>query len=252
VPTDKAVPTDNAAAWDKYSAAYQAAARLSTDVAHYGPDIATESELRLLGHLRGKRVLELGCGGAQCSIAFAKQGAHAIGVDASGKQLGFARRLCEREDVKVELHHGDLADLAFLRADSIDLVFSAEAFGFVDDLNRVFRHVHRVLRRGAPFVFSLPHPAWHLVDTHDEAGPLLVRRSYFDRSAIDHEIDGIAFTDHHHTVGDIFAGLTRTNFRVDTVLEPEPLTDGPRSPLWHDAFRLLPRTLVVRARKEGT
>ena len=246
------MPADNAAAWDKYSAAYQAAARLPTDVAHYGPDIATEAELRLLGHLQGKRVLELGCGGAQCSIAFAKQGAHAIGVDASGEQLAFARRLCEREDVKLELHHGDLADLAFLRADSIDLVFSAGAFGFVDDLNRVFRQVHRVLRRGAPFVFSLPHPAWHLVETDDSDGPLPVRRSYFDRSPSGHEIDGIAFTEYHRTVGDIFSGLTRTNFRIDTVLEPEPLSGGPRSQLWHDAFRLVPRTLVIRARKEGT
>ena len=246
------VPTDNAAAWDKHSAAYQAAARLSTEVAHYGPDIATDGELRLLGNLRGKRVLELGCGGAQCSIAFAKQGAHAIGVDASEEQLAFARRLCEREGVKVELHHGDLADLAFLRADSIDLVFSAEAFGFVDDLNRVFRQVHRVLRRGAPFVFSLPHPAWHLADTDGSEGPLVVRRSYFDRSPIDHEVDGIVFTDYHHTVADIFSGLMRTNFRVDSMLEPEPLPGGPRSALWRDAFRLVPRTLVIRARKEGT
>jgi hypothetical protein len=81
---------------------------------------------------------------------------------------------------------------------------------------------------------------------------LQVRRSYFDRSPIDHEVDGIGFTDYHHTVGDIFSGLTRTNFRVDTVLEPEPLAVGPRSPLWDDAFRLVPRTLVIRARKEGT
>jgi SAM-dependent methyltransferase len=197
-------------------------------------------------------VLELGCGGAQSSIAFAKQGAHAIGVDASGEQLTFARRLCEREGVKVELHQGDLADLAFLRADGIDLVFSAGAFGFVDDLNRVFRQVHRVLRRGAPFVFSLPHPAWHLVDADDTGGPLPVRRSYFDRSPIDHEVDGTAFTLYHHTVGDIFSGLTRTNFRVDTVLEPEPSANGPRSDLWREAFRLVPRTLVIRARKEGT
>ena len=246
------MPTDNAAAWDKYSAAYQAAARLPTEVAHYGPDIATDAELRLLGHLQGKRVLELGCGGAQCSIAFAKQGAHAIGVDASGEQLAFARRICEREDVKVELHHGDLADLAFLRADSIDLVFSSGAFGFVDDLNRVFRQVHRVLRRGAPFVFSLPHPASHLVDTGDTAGGLQVRRSYFDRAPIDHEVGGIAFAHYHHTVGDVFSGLTRTNFRVDTLLEPEPSAGGPRSPLWNEAFRLVPPTLVIRARKEGT
>ena len=69
---------------------------LRPSVAHYGPDIPTEAELRLLGDLKGKKVLELGCGGAQCSIAFAKQGATAIGVDFSAAQLAFARQLCER------------------------------------------------------------------------------------------------------------------------------------------------------------
>src|SRR6059058_6554258 len=112
------MPVDNIAAWDRHASAYQAGAQLPTDVAHYGPDIGTEADFRLLGRLDGKRVLELGCGGAQCSIAFAKQGAHAIGVDFSAEQLAFARRLCEREEVKVELHHGDLADLAFVRADT--------------------------------------------------------------------------------------------------------------------------------------
>ena len=42
--------------------------------------------------------------------------------------------------------------------------FSAYAFGYVDDLNRVFRQVHRVLKRGAPLVFSLPHPAYDVID----------------------------------------------------------------------------------------
>src|SRR5204862_7255511 len=122
------LPPDNAAAWGRHSSSYQEGARLPTDVAHYGPDIGTEADFRLLGDLKGKRVLELGCGGAQCSIAFAKQGAHAIGIDFSAEQLAFARRLCERDEVKVELRQGDLADLAFLRAEAIDLVFSAYAF----------------------------------------------------------------------------------------------------------------------------
>src|SRR5207249_2865411 len=108
-------------------------------------------------------VLELGCGGAQCSIAFAKQGATAIGVDFSAEQIAFARRLCEREEVKVELREGDLADLAFLRGDTIDVCFSAYAFGYVDDLGRVFRQVHRVLKEDGPLVFSLPHPAYDMI-----------------------------------------------------------------------------------------
>jgi len=246
----KGVPTDNAAAWDRHSSGYQAGAQLPTDVAHYGPDIHNEADLRLLGNLSGKRVLELGCGGAQCSIAFAKQGAIAIGVDFSAEQLAFAKRLADREGVKVELHHGDLADLAFVRGESIDLVFSAYAFGYVEDLNRVFRQVHRVLKQNAPLVFSLPHPSYDMID--DEAEPaLLVRRPYFDRAPIDYEWNGIAFTDYHHTISDLFMGLVRSGYRVDTILEPEPTATGPRSMFWRETFRYVPRTLVMRARKEG-
>jgi SAM-dependent methyltransferase len=243
------VPTDSAAAWDRYSAVYQAGAQLPTDVAHYGPDIPSEADLRLLGDLRGKRVLELGCGGAQSSIAFAKQGATAIGVDFSAEQLAFGRRLAEREEVKVELRQGDLADLAFLRADSIDVVFSSYAFGFVEDLNRVFRQVHRVLKVGAPLVFSLAHPAYDLLD--DASTPPVVRRSYFDRGPVAYDWGGIPFTSHHHTFADLYMNLIRASYRVDQILEPAPATGGPRSQFWRDAFSVVPRTLIIRARKEG-
>ncbi len=195
-------------------------------------------------------MLELGCGGAQCSIAFAKQGATAIGVDISAAQLAYARQLCEAEEVKVELRQGDLADLAFLRADSIDLVFSAYAFGYVEDLNRVFRQVHRVLKVGAPLVFSLHHPAYAMID--DEADPgLLVRRSYFDRSPSSSSGVGSTSSPIHHTFADLYMGLNRASYRVDLILEPEPIAGAPRGHLWRDPMTHVPRTLIIRARKEG-
>src|SRR3979490_255779 len=42
---------------------------LSTDIVQYGPDIPTEADLRLLGSLENKRVLELGCGGGPNAVA---------------------------------------------------------------------------------------------------------------------------------------------------------------------------------------
>jgi SAM-dependent methyltransferase len=225
---------------------YAARAALPTDTPHYGPDIPTEAELRLCGDVRAKRVLELGCGPGQASIAFARAGAVTIGIDPSADQLALARRRCEAEGVRIDLHHGDLADLAFLRADSIDLAFSALGLAFVEDLGRVFRQVHRVLKPGAPLVFSVPHPAYDVID--DAGDAIRVARSYFDRGPLA-GADGEPA--HHHTVGDLFTALVRANFRVDVVLEPEPTRSGPRSPHWREAFRLLPPTLVLRARKEG-
>lgn len=241
---------DNAAAWDRFSAAYQAEARLPTDAAHYGPDIPTETDLRLLGSVKGRRVLELGCGGGQCSIAFAKQGASVTGVDHSAEQLTFARRLAESEGVKAEFRLGDLADLAFLRTDSVDAVFSSYAFGYVEDIGRVFRQVHRVLKVGAPLVFSLGHPAYHLID--DDADPaLLIRRSYFDRRPLTEHHPGVEFTVFPHTFADLTMGLLKSSYKIETILEPEPASGGPRSNLWRETFRYVPRTIIFKARKEG-
>jgi hypothetical protein len=35
------------------------------------------------------------------------------------------------------------------------------------------------------------------------------------------------------------------------VLEPEPIPDGYRSSHWRDAYAWVPRTLIMRARKQG-
>jgi ubiquinone/menaquinone biosynthesis C-methylase UbiE len=214
---------------------------MAVDVARYGPDIPTEAELKLCGNVEGKRALELG-GTAQAAIAFAKQGAHAIAVDSSSDRLADLRRRADEDEVKIELHESDLADIAFVRADSIDLAFSSYAFDDVDDLNRVFRQVHRVLRQDCPLVFSLSHPSYAMIDDAAE-DPLLVRRSYFERST-----DG---EKPHRTISELFTGLIRSNFRVDTILEPSPANAGPRSSEWREAFRYVPRTLIIRARKEG-
>jgi hypothetical protein len=45
--------------------------------------------------------------------------------------------------------------------------------------------------------------------------------------------------------------LVRASYRVDVMLEPEPTAGGPRSMHWHESFQWVPRTLIVRARKEG-
>lgn len=216
----------------------------------FGPGAEAEGDLRLIGNVADKRVLELGCGNGRASVAFALQGARAIALDPSPEQLAAARRLSEREGVKVELHEGTPADLAFVRAESIDVVFSALALNLVDDVNRVFRQVHRVLRQGSPFVFSVVHPANALLDDGVDS-PATLRRTYFDRSPIDFGTDRPPFTGHVHTVSDLFAGLGRANFRVDLLLEPEPrlasLPPGvrPLRPAW------FPPILIMRARKEG-
>jgi SAM-dependent methyltransferase len=199
-------------------------------------DTPTDLELRLLGDLRGKRVLDLGCGTGSGAIAFAQQGAIVIALDTSESRLAHARARAEQEEVKVEWRKGDLADLAFLRAESIDAAYSADKVAEVDDASRLFRQVQRVLKPNGPFVFSYEHPVAVCV------GPAgTIERSYFEPGPIDVERDGEAVRVYTRGIGEVFTELGRAGFRVDTVLEPRPDTPGAR----------VPATIVWRARKEG-
>jgi SAM-dependent methyltransferase len=236
--------------WSRFSAAAPAGTTLPTDVASYGADIPTESDLKLLGPLDGKRILDLGCGAGHNAIALARQGAKVIAVDESADQIAAAREACEREGVKIELHHAPLAELAFVRADTIDACFSAYGLAGIGDLDRVLRQVHRVLRPEQPLVFSLPHPAFAVVDPGN-IDPLRIRRSYFDPAPVAWSGADGATPDRPRTLQELATSLFRNNFRLDNLLEPEPSTGGARSPHWTEAMRWLPATLILRARKQG-
>ncbi len=226
-------------------AAFPADAELPVDVVSYGPDIPDESALRLLGPTEGKRVLVLGAGHGHTAVALAGQGAHVIVVDGHLDRLDAARGLADAHEVKLELHHGDLAELAFVRADTIDAALSAHELGRVDDLDRVLRQVNRVLRTGSALVCSLPHPAFLMLDD-TEPGPPRVRRPYADRASRAVGDDRV----HPRTVADVFSSFGRANFRVDALLEPPVEHDLP-SPFWTETMSLVPATLVVRGRKDG-
>ena len=225
----------------RFSVAGPAGRDLPTDVVTYGPDIAREDTLKLLGNVDGKRVLDLGCGTGHNAIALARQGAKVLAVDESSDQVAEARSAAEAEQVKVELHHAPLAELAFIRADTIDAVVSVWSLAGVEDIDRVFRQVDRVLRPEHPLVLSMPHPAFGSVDTEDPERR--VHRSYWDAATT----DGPGA----RTISALFTSLGRANFRVDTLLEPQPPGGGARSASWHDHMRFVPATLIIRARKQG-
>ena len=164
-------PTDtlerNRQSWNHISPQYQAHRRISTDDVHYGPLAPGERELGLLEDVRGKQILEIGCGGGQNSIALAKWGATCTGLDPSAAQLEHARRLAQEEGVAIRFVNGAAEDLSAFDENTFDLVLSSFAFDYVADLPRTYSEVGRVLRPGNLFVFCHSHPwfqavGWHL------------------------------------------------------------------------------------------
>lgn len=247
VPPPSATPAPEG--WHRFTTA-ETPDGVGGTVAVYGADLPSESELRLLGTVDGKRVLDLGCGTGHNAVVFAQQGAKVIGVDPSAERLAHARDRAEEAGCRVELHQAGLADLAFLRSDSVDAAISVMALATVDDLARVFRQVHRVLKPEAPLVCSFPHPAFAMLDPAGQ-DPLRIARPYDQSGPLTWELGQETVQDQTRTIGEIFTTLHRASFGVDQLLEPTAAGSGHRSAQFADAMRFVPATVVFRARKQG-
>ena len=190
----------------------------------YGPNVPHEGELRLCGDVQAKRTIELGIAPEINALALARAGAKSMAVDPSADRITSARAAAESEGLRVEFHQGDLADLGFATSASVDLVIAAGSLDAIDDLARVLRQVHRVLKPEHAFVMTFHHPIAAMLD----GAEVVLRRPYGQPPS--------------RTVSDLFMAAHRANFRIDVM---------------HELFAvghlnaMVPSTLVLRARKLG-
>jgi SAM-dependent methyltransferase len=115
-----------------------------------------EYSYHLLGDVRGKRIVDFGCGSGANSLLLAARGAQVVGVDISQDLLRLAQRrlaVNQRQD-GAQFIAGSAHDLPFPDG-SIDIVFGIAILHHLD-LALVSREVHRVLRTGGRGIFQEP------------------------------------------------------------------------------------------------
>jgi len=245
--------------WEENSAGYQRDSNIGTRSAHYGPFSPGESELRLLGDVKGKKILEIGCGGGQCSIAFAKQGAKCTGVDISKEQLEYAEELAKKNNVSVKFVQGDIQTLKQFKSSDYDIVFSAFALQYIPDLGKCFKEVYRALRKKGVLVLGLSHPFYDAISpktmkitrNYNKAGKFVNIETWPDGSK--HK-----FVEFLHKISEVTDGLIDSGFVLEKVIEPLE-TKGHHigwsaGKVWREIYprklvKLIGPTIIFKARK---
>ena len=98
---------------------------------------------KTLGDLRGKSLLDIGCGLGEASVYFALEGAHVTATDVSPGMCDATRRLAQAEGVTVETHLSAAEDLQ-LGDRQFDIIYVGNTLHHVDiatTLDRLLPHL---------------------------------------------------------------------------------------------------------------
>jgi SAM-dependent methyltransferase len=205
----------------------------------------------LLPDLRGRRVVDLGCGfGWFCRWARAQGAASVLGIDVSARML--ARAKAETADLAISYLKADLEGLR-LGEGAFDVAYSALAFHYLEHLDRLLAEIHGALAAGGMLVFSVEHPIYTAPSKPGWIGEGTAKRwpvgGYLD--------EGVRITDwlapgvikRHRTVATYLNGLLSAGFALSRIDEWAPSKEQIAAhPEWADE-RQRPTFLLVACRR---
>lgn len=210
---------------------------------------------RLLPGLKGKAVLDLGCGYGCGSLFLAQSGAkRVLGIDLSEKMLDVAQKdFCHP---LVEYRRMDMEDLSQL-TEAFDLVYSSLAFHYVEDFLKLAKDIYRLLKSGGVLLFSQEHPIVTATMNCKGHYNLSQDGEYASYTFSDYGrggkrighwfIDGVE--NYHRPMGEIVTTLSQTGFRIEALVEPlpEPWAVSEKPDLAKEYIK--PTFLIIKAAK---
>ncbi len=172
--------------------------------------------LSLLPDVKGKKILDAGCGPGNYADWLANKGAIVTAVDYSDEMIRLGK---EKAGDKVNFVTANLNHLLEFKNDEFEIIISSMVVHYIKDWRNLFSEFNRILKPGGILIFSTSHPAadyirhrggnYHETELIEEAWP-----SY-----------GIVMRSFRRPLGEIFKVLKECDFEIDEVIEPLPVEE---------------------------
>ncbi|MBU0976301.1 MAG: class I SAM-dependent methyltransferase [Patescibacteria group bacterium] len=203
-----------------------------------------------LGDLKGKTILDAGCGNGYWSGKMAKEAKKVIGVDFTKELIDIARLKFSAPNL--EFITNDLRRLN-IPDNKFDVVLCNMALIDVDGLNKAVGEMARVLKTGGNLVISITHPCFEnppntssLKNKNGEKIGRLVKH-YFETGVIKdlkQNWDSKQNYQHcHYTISDYFNTFSKHNLFVEKTSEPN------WSEIMSEGYSHTPYFLIFRLKK---
>lgn len=217
----------------------------------YNAYLERPATLSLLPDVKGKHILDAGCGPGLYAEILLDRGATVTAIDISLKMIHFTK---QRLGDRAIIHRANLEEpLDFLADKSIDMVLASLVLDYVKNWNLLFSEFSRILRDDGYFIFSTEHPSakW------EGREHLRIKKrpeNYFILEIVDFLWTGfgkpVLVSSYRRPLSTFFECLHTAGFYLDKLIEPQPTEDFKRqNPEDWDKVRRNPIFICIRARK---
>lgn len=191
--------------------------------------------LELVGDVRGRKVLDAGCGGGFYCICLGEKGAKVLGIDSSKEMIRIAREKASAKKLDAEFKIGDVSDLK-IEDGEFDLVLSALVLMEVKELDKAVGELVRVTKNEGDIIVSVQHPILTAGDWERESGEKTFRKldHYFTERELtavweNEKKERLSFKYYHRSLHSYTEPFLRRRCVLVRLVEPYP----------HEAYRVL-------------
>jgi ubiquinone/menaquinone biosynthesis C-methylase UbiE len=184
----------------------------------------------MIGDIKGKKILDVGCGaGRDCKI-MAEKGAKVIGIDVSPKMIALAQEKCKGLDVEFYLRDMERTGFPNEEFDIITAIFSVS---YKKSLKKVLREFYRILKKNGEVFIVVSHPIRKMIKyTHN----------YFESGKHWENFKNIKRFGYYRTMEEYINSIISEGFVVREIREPKPKFKNPEENFY-------PHHLLLRIRK---
>lgn len=183
--------------------------------------------LSLLGNVRGKKILDFGCGTGIYAKLLTKKGAKIKGFDISSEMIEIAKR----ENPKLDLKVGSVYKIPF--KEKFDIVISSLAVHYVSDWGKMFKQIKKVLKKDGIFVFSTGNPVSECSESikiEGEKKKVFGRLNYFKKKKVfvpwKMEKEEVMVHLYHRSYEDIIKTIVKNGFEIIDYCDARPTKKG--------------------------
>lgn len=222
--------------WDRNADTWTDHVRKGYDV--YRTEFNNPLFFEFVGSLKGKAVLDAGCGEGYNTRLFAKSGSRMTGIDISKKMITYARKEERRRPLGIRYQVTSYTDLSAFGDGSFDAVVSTMALMDGPDYDGAAKEFFRVLGPGGDLFFSITHPCFMTkgfgwVDAEKGGPPRLTASDYFaeepyierwrfSMAPVGEDVEPFTVIAYPRTLSEYLNVLISTGFVLRRIEEPRP------------------------------